>query len=51
MNTHSIEITSDFICPWCFVAKTRLKRAIAQLKLTEDFQFYLPASRYENSDF
>lgn len=38
MNTHSIEITSDFICPWCFVAETRLKRAIAQLKSTESFQ-------------
>ena len=38
MNTHSIEITSDFICPWCFVAETRLKRAIAQLESNEDFQ-------------
>ena len=26
-----IEITSDFICPWCLVAETRLSRAIAQL--------------------
>jgi predicted DsbA family dithiol-disulfide isomerase len=25
----TIEITSDFICPWCLVADTRLNRAIA----------------------
>ncbi|MEO1145176.1 MAG: DsbA family oxidoreductase [Cyanobacteria bacterium J06638_22] len=30
--TLTIEITSDFICPWCLVAETRLNRAIAQLK-------------------
>jgi predicted DsbA family dithiol-disulfide isomerase len=29
--TLTIEITSDFICPWCLVAETRLKKAIAQL--------------------
>lgn len=28
----TIEITSDFICPWCLVAETRLNQAIAQLK-------------------
>jgi predicted DsbA family dithiol-disulfide isomerase len=30
--TLTIEITSDFICPWCLVADTRLNRAIAQLE-------------------
>jgi predicted DsbA family dithiol-disulfide isomerase len=30
--TLSIEITSDFICPWCLVANTRLNRALEQLK-------------------
>lgn len=29
--TLTIETTSDFICPWCLVAETRLNRAIAQL--------------------
>lgn len=29
--TLTIEIISDFICPWCLVAETRLNRAIAQL--------------------
>lgn len=27
----TIEIVSDFICPWCLVAETRLTKAIAQL--------------------
>lgn len=30
--TLTIEITSDFICPWCLVADTRLNRAIEQLE-------------------
>ena len=30
--TLTIEITSDFICPWCLVADTRLSQAIEQLK-------------------
>jgi predicted DsbA family dithiol-disulfide isomerase len=30
--TLTIEITSDFICPWCLVVDTRLNRAIEQLK-------------------
>ncbi|MDY6941206.1 MAG: DsbA family oxidoreductase [Cyanobacteriota bacterium] len=38
MNAYQLEIVSDFICPWCFVAETRLQRAIAQLQPTEDFQ-------------
>lgn len=29
--TITIAITSDFICPWCLVAETRLNRALAQL--------------------
>ncbi len=28
----TIEITSDFICPWCLVVDKRLNRAIEQLK-------------------
>lgn len=28
--TLTIEITSDYICPWCYVAEDRLKQAIAQ---------------------
>jgi predicted DsbA family dithiol-disulfide isomerase len=27
----TIEIVSDFICPWCFVADTRLNKAIAEV--------------------
>jgi predicted DsbA family dithiol-disulfide isomerase len=36
--TLTIEITSDFICPWCLVAETRLNKAIAQLKSAVDIQ-------------
>jgi predicted DsbA family dithiol-disulfide isomerase len=31
--TLTIEITSDFICPWCLVVDARLNQAIAQLKI------------------
>lgn len=31
-----IEITSDFICPWCLVAESRLKRAMTQLMSSID---------------
>jgi predicted DsbA family dithiol-disulfide isomerase len=34
----TIEITSDFICPWCLVAETRLNKAIAQLNPSVDIQ-------------
>ncbi len=36
--TLTIEITSDFICPWCLVADTRLNRAIAQLETPVEIQ-------------
>ncbi len=32
LMTLTIEITSDFICPWCLVVDKRLNRAIEQLK-------------------
>ncbi|MGL4880971.1 MAG: DsbA family oxidoreductase [Waterburya sp.] len=34
--TLTIEITSDFICPWCLVAETRLNKAIASLAVLKD---------------
>ena len=37
--TLTIEITSDFICPWCWVAETRLQRALAQLNPAVDVQW------------
>jgi predicted DsbA family dithiol-disulfide isomerase len=33
-----IKITSDFICPWCLVAETRLNRAIEQLNTPTDIK-------------
>ena len=34
----TIEITSDFMCPWCLIAESRLHRAIAQLGPAADIQ-------------
>lgn len=36
--TLTISITSDFICPWCLVAETRLNRAIEQLSLSVEIR-------------
>src|SRR5215469_4054609 len=31
MKTIPVTITSDFICPWCFIGERRLARAVAHL--------------------
>jgi predicted DsbA family dithiol-disulfide isomerase len=36
--TLTIAITSDFICPWCLVAETRLNQAIEQLNSSVEIQ-------------
>lgn len=36
--TLTIAITSDFICPWCLVAETRLNRAIEELNSSVEIQ-------------
>jgi len=36
--TLTIEMTSDFICPWCLVADTNLQKAIAQLDIPVEIQ-------------
>ena len=36
--TLTIKITSDFICPWCLVAETRLNKAIKQLDTNIDIK-------------
>ena len=36
--TLTIAITSDFICPWCLVAQTRLNQAIEQLNSSIEIQ-------------
>ena len=36
--TVTIAITSDFICPWCLVAETRLNQAIEQLNSSVEIQ-------------
>lgn len=41
--TLTIAITSDFICPWCLVAETRLSQAIEQLNsLIEIHRIWYP---------
>ncbi|MBE7380239.1 MAG: DsbA family oxidoreductase [Leptolyngbya sp. SIO1E4] len=35
----NISITSDFICPWCWVAETRLHQAIKRLDSAVDYQW------------
>ena len=30
--TLDIDLVSDFVCPWCFLGKVRLDRALAELK-------------------
>ncbi|EKU99257.1 putative dithiol-disulfide isomerase involved in polyketide biosynthesis [Leptolyngbya sp. PCC 7375] len=37
--TLTIEITSDFICPWCLIAHHNLQQAIAQLEAPVDIQW------------
>lgn len=42
MTQYNIEITSDVVCPWCYIGETRLKKAIAAHKETNpDDQFRL----------
>lgn len=42
MTQYNIEITSDIVCPWCYIGHTRLSKAIAKHKETNpDDQFRL----------
>ncbi len=31
-TTLDLDLVSDFVCPWCFIGKTRLERALADLQ-------------------
>ena len=31
----AIDIVSDIVCPWCFIGKRKLERALAELRTTE----------------
>jgi predicted DsbA family dithiol-disulfide isomerase len=35
-NTIKIEVTSDSICPFCFIGKRKLDRALETFKASED---------------
>lgn len=43
MATFRIEIVSDVVCPWCYIGKRRLEKAMQQLQGELDFEVtYLP---------
>jgi predicted DsbA family dithiol-disulfide isomerase len=41
----NIEVVSDVVCPWCYIGKRRLERAIGQLK--DEFNFSVVFSPFE----
>jgi predicted DsbA family dithiol-disulfide isomerase len=36
---HTVEVFSDVICPWCYVGKRRLEKAITALGSNMRFEF------------
>lgn len=43
MDKIKVDIVSDVVCPWCYIGKRRLEKAVAELK--DDYEFeinYLP---------
>ena len=32
MKTVEVDVVSDVICPWCFLGKRHLEKAVAQLE-------------------
>ena len=41
MNTIPVSITSDFICPWCYIGERRLARAATALAQQSDQKIHL----------
>jgi len=39
-----IDVSSDTVCPWCFVGKKNLEKAMEQSKDKFDFEVSLPSS-------
>jgi predicted DsbA family dithiol-disulfide isomerase len=39
-----IDVSSDTVCPWCFVGKKNLEKAMEQSKGKFDFEVSLPFS-------
>lgn len=43
MDKIKVDVVSDVVCPWCYIGKRRLEKAVAELK--DDYEFeinYLP---------
>ncbi|SOE95749.1 Predicted dithiol-disulfide isomerase, DsbA family [Burkholderia sp. D7] len=39
MNTLNIEVTYDFICPWCWIGEEKVKKAIREANAVEQTKF------------
>src|SRR5882762_5536578 len=48
--TLAIEVISDAICPWCWIAKRRLDRALAALALSVTASVHLASLRAQPGD-
>jgi predicted DsbA family dithiol-disulfide isomerase len=35
VNSLAVDVVSDVVCPWCYVGKRKLERALAELKVRE----------------
>lgn len=38
--TNRVEIVADFVCPWCFIGKRRLERALQEAQRTLDYSIH-----------
>jgi predicted DsbA family dithiol-disulfide isomerase len=59
-QTFKIDIVSDVVCPWCYIGKRRLDKAVAALSQQYDFKLYyhpfelhpeLPASGQNQKEY
>ena len=41
MSKMLIEYWSDFICPYCYIAKQRMKNVMKELNIIDKFEFKL----------
>ena len=43
MQKITIDVVSDVVCPWCYIGKRRLEKALSDLKGVYEFEVnYLP---------
>jgi predicted DsbA family dithiol-disulfide isomerase len=49
MNTLTIDVVSDVVCPWCFIGKRHLDKALAQWR-TEHVVLHRQAPPRQGAD-